>query len=304
MAHHNCDHDHDHDHDHGHGRPLGVDMGENKPPERPQNLCQVADYLLSPQSGVKKRDGVFHETRVTYFRGKAAVNALLKPAFQQTAIGKEVGELTRETAAQLLGSMIPHQFFLKCERPSDPDMPKNILQLVQYQSFTEDGVYVWRYEGSQLRARLAAMGLLLVVLAGVLFPLWPIKLRLGVWYLSVGILILLGLFFAMAIVRLIFFMITWVVLKPGIWIFPNLFEDVGFVDSFIPLWGWHEPEPPKSAAKEKTAAAVAAKAAPAGEESQTPVEPAAATITSSESTSTNSAARRRATVEDVADEDL
>ncbi|KAF9973288.1 Translocation protein S62 [Actinomortierella ambigua] len=285
MAHHNCDHDHDHDHD--------LDMGDNKPPERPKQLCQVADYLLSPQSGVKKR--------------KAAVNALLKPAFQQTAIGKEIGELTRESAAQLLGSMIPHQFFLKCERPSDPDMPKNMLQLVQYQSFTEDAVYVWRYEGSQLRARLAAMGLLLVVLAGVLFPLWPIKLRLGVWYLSVGVLILLGLFFAMAIVRLIFFMITWVVLKPGIWIFPNLFEDVGFVDSFIPLWGWHEPEPPKTSAKGKAATAAAAaadEAAPAGEESQTPVKPVVTTAAASETASKTTTARRRATVEDAADEEL
>ncbi|KAG0239769.1 Translocation protein S62 [Actinomortierella wolfii] len=282
MAHHNCDHDHDHDHDHHHP---AFDMEEHKPPERPKNLCQVADYLLSPQSG------------------KAAVNALLKPAFQQTAIGKEIGELNRETAAQLLGSMIPYQFFLKCERPSDPDMPKNMLQLVQYQSFTEDGVYVWRYEGSQLRARLAAMGLLLVVLAGVLFPLWPIKLRLGVWYLSVGVLILLGLFFAMAIVRLIFFMITWVVLKPGIWIFPNLFEDVGFVDSFIPLWGWHEPEPPKGQAKKKATADVA-EAAPAGEESQAPVQPAATTTTTSQSTSKTTTTRRKATVEDAADDDL
>lgn len=183
--------------------------------------------------------------------GKGAVNSLLKPEFRQTAVGKELGELTRESAAQLLGSMIPHQFFLKVERPSDPDMPKNMLSLVQYQSFGEDGVFVWRYEGSQLRTHLMAGGLLFIVLAGVMFPLWPVPLRLGVWYLSVGVLILLGLFFAMAIVRLILFMITWVVLKPGIWIFPNLFEDVGFVDSFIPFWGWHEPEEPKETKKTK-----------------------------------------------------
>jgi translocation protein SEC62 len=27
--------------------------------------------------------------------------------------------------------------------------------------------------------------------------------------------------------------------KPGVWLFPNLFADVGFIDSFIPVWGWH-----------------------------------------------------------------
>ncbi|KAG0320865.1 Translocation protein S62 [Dissophora globulifera] len=236
-------------------------MEATAPPERPKNLCQVADYLLSPQSGLKKRDGVFNESRVTYFRGKGAVNALLKPVFRQSAIGKELGDLTRESAAELLGSMIPHQFFLKVERSGDHPHthgpgtephthgPKNQLSLVQYQSFGEDGVFVWRYEGSQLRSHLMAGGMLLLVLAGVMFPLWPMPLRLGVWYLSVGVLILIGLFFGLAIVRLILFGLTWAVLKPGIWIFPNLFEDVGVVDSFIPLWGWHVPEEPEKVEK-------------------------------------------------------
>jgi translocation protein SEC62 len=40
---------------------------------------------------------------------------------------------------------------------------------------------------------------------------------------------LIGLFFAVAIVRLIFYVITLVVASPGIWIFPQLFADVGFV---------------------------------------------------------------------------
>lgn len=48
-------------------------MEKTAPPERPKNLCQVADYLLSPQSGVKKRDGVFNDSRVIYFRGKERV---------------------------------------------------------------------------------------------------------------------------------------------------------------------------------------------------------------------------------------
>ncbi|KAG0035921.1 Translocation protein S62 [Podila clonocystis] len=238
-------------------------MEKTAPPERPKNLCQVADYLLSPQSGVKKRDGVFNDSRVIYFRGKGAVNALLKPEFGQTAV----------------------------ERPSDPEMPKNMLQLVQYQSFGEDGIFVWRYEGSQLRSHLMAGLLLLIVLAGVMFPLWPVTLRLGVWYLSVGVLILLGLFFAMAIVRLILFVITWAVLKPGIWIFPNLFEDVGFVDSFIPLWGWHEPEAPV----EKKSA----KKIQAGEEAQAEVE----TQVISEEVA-EKVTKRRPMVEDAADEDV
>ena len=71
--------------------------------------------------------------------------------------------------------------------------------------------------------------MVLIMLAGVMFPLWPTMMRVGVWYLSIAMLSLLGLFFALAIVRLIFYVITVVVASPGIWIFPQLFADVGFV---------------------------------------------------------------------------
>lgn len=84
------------------------------------------------------------------------------------------------------------------------------------------------------------MGALVAVIAIVLFPLWPLMLRQGVWYLSMGMLGLIGLFFVMAIVRLILFIITIFVAPPGLWLYPNLFEDVGFFDSFRPVWAWQE----------------------------------------------------------------
>ena len=83
-------------------------------------------------------------------------------------------------------------------------------------------------------------------MAVVMFPLWPVTLRIGVWYLSMGFLGLLGLFFAMAIFRLILFGVTVFAVPPGLWLYPNLFEDVGFFDSFRPVWGWQEVSPPFS----------------------------------------------------------
>lgn len=68
-----------------------------------------------------------------------------------------------------------------------------------------------------------------VMLAGVMFPLWPPIMRQGVSYLSMGVLGLIALFIGVAVVRLIVWMATSVVLRKGIWWFPNLFEDVGFV---------------------------------------------------------------------------
>lgn len=99
--------------------------------------------------------------------------------------------------------------------------------------------YVWLFEGSKIKQQLYALLAIIVVFALVLYPLWPLKMRLGVYYLSWGFLGLLGLFFAMAIFRVILFCITYFVASPGLWLFPNLWEDVSFMDSFKPVWAWH-----------------------------------------------------------------
>lgn len=114
------------------------------------------------------------------------------------------------------------------------------VKIEQQQEANDEYHYIWMYEGSQWRQKLYAVLALLLIMAVVMFPLWPFKLRQGVWYLSMGCLALLGLFFAMAIFRLILFCVTVFVVPPGLWLYPNLFEDVGFFDSFRPLWGWQE----------------------------------------------------------------
>ncbi len=114
------------------------------------------------------------------------------------------------------------------------------VKIEQQQECREDLHFVWLYEGTQIKQKLYAAGFLVLVFAVVMFPLWPMKMRLGVWYLSMGMLGLIGLFFAMSIFRLILFAVTMFAVPPGLWLYPNLFEDVGFFDSFRPVWGWQE----------------------------------------------------------------
>lgn len=101
--------------------------------------------------------------------------------------------------------------------------------------FSPDEYYAWFYDGSQWTTYAGGLLMVGILLAGVMFPLWPPIMRLGVWYLSMGMLGLIGLFFALAIVRLIFYVITIVVASPGIWIFPKLFADVGFVSCLLDM---------------------------------------------------------------------
>lgn len=114
------------------------------------------------------------------------------------------------------------------------------VKIEQQQEAQDDMYYIWFYEGSQVMRKVYAVLALVAIFIVVLYPLWPLFLRQGVYYLSWGFLGLLGLFFAMAIFRVILFGITYFLVSPGLWLYPNLWEDVSFMDSFRPVWAWHE----------------------------------------------------------------
>jgi translocation protein SEC62 len=214
---------------------ISSDKGEASPKE----LKNAADYLLNQKvSQLKSRTGVMNGKRVQYFRGKSALNALLRDAYSK-AKGPSVS--SREDAQHVLEQLLHHQFILRCDRTEARIAGTRQLQPNPLQEIQDEYYYVWLYEGSQLGVLLGGLALVAAVFAGVMFPLWPQVMRDGAWYVSVGILGLLGLLVVITIIRLIFFIITYVVVYPGIWIFPNLYEDVGFIDSFIPLWAWAEP---------------------------------------------------------------
>ena len=114
------------------------------------------------------------------------------------------------------------------------------VRIEPQQEAGDDMYYVWLWEGSQVMRKVYAALALAAIFAVVCYPLWPVKLRQGGYYLSWAFLCFMGLFFAMAIFRVILFCITYFILSPGFWLFPNLWEDVSVVDSFKPVWAWHE----------------------------------------------------------------
>ncbi|CAG8682568.1 5689_t:CDS:2, partial [Acaulospora morrowiae] len=204
----------------------------------PPNLLKVAKYL---RSTLKTRQGILNGKRVEYFKGKTAIKALLKGSYSKI---KGTPKVTNETEAfEVLEEILGYSFYARVERSGGTEGSRNKnLTITNVQLWADDQYYVWFYEGSQLLNYLGGFVLIVLVFVGVLFPLWPPILRNSVWYLSVFILGLFGVFILLAVVRLVLFIITMIVVPPGIWLFPNLFEDVGFVDSFIPLWGWEVPK--------------------------------------------------------------
>jgi len=233
----------------------GAQPGQQVPiapgPPKPEGLA-VAKFLRSQE--LKLRTCVFNDQRKDMFKVKRAIRALQSPAYEK-ARKKEplLPEVKDRVTAENTFKLLPISMLALRVSKHDPHEGHNhgkkkrtkglwTVKIEPQQEARDDYYYVFLYEGPQYKNKLYAAGALLLILAVVFFPLWPYHLRLGVWYLSMGMLGLLGLFFAMAIFRLILFLITMFAAPPGLWLYPNLFEDVGFFDSFKPFWAWHEDE--------------------------------------------------------------
>ncbi|KAF2265967.1 translocation protein [Lojkania enalia] len=322
----------------------------NPGPPKPEALA-VANFLksqeLKPRTCIldEKRKDMFRAQQQSYNHGittvKRAIRALESPAYQKARSKNPLlPEVTDRTTAENVFKLLP--LSLLALRVSKVDLshgheghnhakPKRVkglwtVRIEQHQEVDDDMHYVWLYEGSQWKQKLYAVGALILVIAVVLFPLWPLFMRQGVWYLSMGMLGLIGLFFAMAIFRLILFIITMFAVPPGLWLYPNLFEDVGFFDSFRPLWAWQETaedkKAKKMAKKQKKAERAARKEAaangkpatkskkgasapdPTAPAQTTPVTPAPQPTGSQPTTQSSSVGQRsrKATVEEADDE--
>ncbi|XP_041037579.1 translocation protein SEC62 [Carcharodon carcharias] len=140
----------------------------------------------------------------------------------------------------------------KDEAPGTPKKKKETKRKFKLEPHNDqlflDGneVYVWIYDPVHFKT--FAMGLILViaVIAATLFPLWPAEMRVGVYYLSVAAGCFVASILLLAVARCILFLLIWLLTggRHHFWFLPNLTADVGFIDSFRPLYT-HEYKGPK-----------------------------------------------------------
>ncbi|KAM0672155.1 subunit Sec62 of preprotein translocase [Ordospora colligata] len=108
------------------------------------------------------------------------------------------------------------------------------------QKFHEEHKYVFADEKTSNTSLLICGAFVLIILSIVLFKMWPRHIQQRAFSLM---MYPLGGFVAfiivIAIIRFVLFVATYFVYPPGIWLFPRLFEDVGFFESFVPVWEYH-----------------------------------------------------------------
>ncbi|KAL4956875.1 translocation protein Sec62-domain-containing protein [Aspergillus filifer] len=272
-------------------------------PKRPKDPKAIAVANFLKAQNLKPRTCILDGQRKDMFKVKRAIRALESPAYIKAQKKNPLlPPVTDRASAENVFKLLPLSVLALRVSKIDPHAGHGhgkgkrvkglwTVKIEQHQEAHDMMHYVWLYEGPQWKQRAMAAGVVAAIFAVVLFPLWPIMLRQGVWYLSVGMMGLLGLFFAMAIVRLILFCITVFAVPPGLWLFPNLFEDVGFFDSFKPLWGWQETGKKKKKSK-KAVEAGAPAAAPATQATETAPTATAATTSATDAAETSGAVKR------------
>lgn len=111
--------------------------------------------------------------------------------------------------------------------------------------------YIWLVEGSGMYGIALGVGVTFIMLALAMFPIWPHSMKVGSGYMFY---LLFGIFVALLVVsvlRLVVFGAVKVTTGQNFWILPNLYEECGILESFVPLWGWEDGKKEKEGEKKE-----------------------------------------------------
>lgn len=199
---------------------------------------------------VQARTAILDGQRQDFFRLKRAQRALMAPEYAKARSKQPLlPEIRNAQDARLILEQLPHQRMafnvkkLETQKALSSGMkPQSGVPCVvisPQQTFGDDEYFVWFFNPVPFTTYLMGFGILALVLVVCLFPLWPMRIRRLSWYVSMAALGFLAFLLVISVIRLALFLVTYFTVKPGIWLFPNLYADLGVIESFKPLWAWH-----------------------------------------------------------------
>ena len=251
---------------------------------------------------LKERVGLMNNTDdFDFFRYKRLIRALQSDEYKAQQANPKNGlpEISDEQEAQKVSIMllqnqmyVPvqtlHYAEIKEVRGWKPNKTKPTLKRIEKAALESDAYFAWTYTKPNPYILLYSILTIVGVFTVILFPLWPNFMKRGVWYLSMAALGLIAMFFATAIVRLIIYIISLVAFPKPFWLFPNLFEDCGVIESFKPLYAWEEKKVKKSKKKAEKGENIAESVPSSGS-------------SSGASTSSGDVVKRKVTLEEVSE---
>mmetsp|Transcript_3469 Transcript_3469/g.6102 ORF Transcript_3469/g.6102 Transcript_3469/m.6102 type:complete len:732 (+) Transcript_3469:161-2356(+) len=208
-----------------------TDVGQRQGPsldELLQDEQQVKRYASYLHANIPLREAVQLDKRVNYFRGKKLMEVLCTGKAAKNKPPCETEEDAKKVGLALLRMGLIHASEVA-------DKKRRILRPIRTNEFDAESYLTWIYQGSNTMRNMLLALLIISVTAMCLFPVWPQFAKVGIWYVSVTILIFLVVLFS---VRLLLYIIFWTV-GFEFWILPNFFDDdLGVADSFRPIYSF------------------------------------------------------------------
>ena len=176
--------------------------------------------LLRRHRLLKQRQGLFQSRHVDFFRYKRFVRALNSPEYQSKSSkqpGKYPAVKDDEDARKVFIELIKAQLVVPCkklhtaeckEHGLKPNKDYPNLLLSDKATLQPDEYYAWNYNPKTVTDYLLVVAIVVGILAFVCYPLWPASMRRVVYYLSLALLGLIGLFFVIAILRFIIYLLS------------------------------------------------------------------------------------------------
>ena len=170
--------------------------------------------------GLKFKNANFENMRVEYFR-LDMLREILETNQAEIASSAQLTELVELMKADLI-------YF---SRPKNQEKRKYPQQLTMTEEGRKPKFASFKFDTTESK-KWMLISFIVIVLAGVMFPLWPYELKYGAWLVSFTLLmVLLGII----VVRLVLYLVL-AIFGISFWVFPNLFGDKGVIDSFKPFY--------------------------------------------------------------------
>lgn len=205
-----------------------------------ETLQKVAEWLRN-KGPLDAYSGVTRGRRIDFFRGDEFVDALCsKRCAKQNFIDIPI---TRSKAIEIGNAMLKFQYFhqstqLNKPKKTDDDaikiqpMTKGSIKMID----EDEAVYTWMLPASHTRVYIQSGLFLIAALFLCMFKVWPLVLKIFIWWCSLILLITMTTLF---IIRLIAAALLWIIGFRGLWLLPNLFnEEIDTLDTFTPLIGY------------------------------------------------------------------
>lgn len=203
---------------------------ENSAPswDNEQGIKKIADFLRG-RKGMPVRHAVEMGKRIEYFKGDKLITFLI----QNSEASKHCPTLKNKDDILKVGrELVLNGYIHRSER--DPKN-KKILTPCKNHSFMGDGYYTWMYDGPKTLRHFLTAALIIGFFCCTCFPIWPMWAKVGLWYVSVTLLIFITIF---SILRLIAFFLCWLA-GYDFWFLPNVFDDnLGVIESFRPTYSF------------------------------------------------------------------